>query len=171
MKIAMTTDHAGFEALKVLKQYLQEAGHEIVDFGPQYYDADDDYPDLIFPAAQAVAEGTCERAIIMGGSGQGEAIAANRFAGVRCALFYGPVKAKTAIDASGTASDDPFEIVRLSRTHNNTNVLSLSGRFMTLEEMKTAIDIWLETPFTDRGRHLRRTQKLAHFGKDSSKSM
>jgi ribose 5-phosphate isomerase B len=168
MKIAITTDHAGFDALREIKEYLLAEGHEIVDFGPCCFDAEDDYPDLIFPAAQAVAAGEVERAIIMGGSGQGEAIAANRFKGVRCALFYGPVKAKAAIDASGTASDDPFEIVRLSRTHNNANVLSLSGRFMTLDEMKQAIAIWLSTPFTDKGRHLRRTIKLNTFGEGAS---
>ncbi len=160
MKIAVTTDHAGFEALQDLKGYITSLGHECVDFGPQQFDADDDYPDFMFPAARAVASGDCERGIIMGGSGQGEAMAANRIKGVRCALFYGPVIAKAAVDAAGTISDDPYEIVRLSRQHNDANVLSLSGRFLTIQEMQTAIKIWLETPFSGAERHSRRVKKL-----------
>ena len=160
MKVAITTDHAGYEALKELKTYLESLGHECVDFGPTSFDAEDDYPLFIFPAAQAVASGECERAVIMGGSGQGEAIVANRVPGVRCALFYGPVVAKVAIDADGTMSDDPYEIVKLSRTHNDANVLSLSGRFLTVDEMKEAIRIWFETPFSGVERHSRRIQEM-----------
>ena len=160
MKLAITTDHAGFEALRELKTYLESLGHECVEFGPTKFDAEDDYPDFIVPAAQAVASGECERGIIMGGSGQGEAIAANRVKDVRAALFYGPAIAKTAIDAKGTMSDDPYEIVKLSRQHNDANVLSLSGRFLTLEQMQIAIKIWLETPFTGEERHARRIAKL-----------
>lgn len=160
MKVAITTDHAGFEALKELRVYLESMGHECIDYGPRQFDADDDYPDFIFPAARAVANGECERAVIMGGSGQGEAIAANRIKGVRCALFYGPVLAKEPIDAEGNMSDDPYEIVRLSRTHNNANVLSLSGRFLTIDEMKEALRIWFSTEFTPVERHERRIRKL-----------
>lgn len=160
MKIAVATDHAGFEALRQLKEFLQTLGHEVVDFGPQEYDAEDDYPDFMFPAAHAVAGGECERGIILGGSGQGEAMAANRIKGVRCALFYGPVVAKTSVDAEGSKSDDPYEIIKLSRQHNDANVLSLSGRFLTLDEMKQAIRIWLETPFSGAERHARRIRKL-----------
>lgn len=160
MKIALTTDHAGFEALRELKIFLESLGHECVDFGPKSLDMDDDYPDFMFPAAQAVAGGECQIGIIMGGSGQGEAMAANRLKGVRCALFYGLAVAKTAIDAEGTSSDDPYEILRLSRQHNHANVLSLSGRFLTLEEMKKAIRVWLETPYGEAERHVRRVRKL-----------
>ena len=160
MKIAITTDHAGFEALKDLKTYLESLGHNCVDYGPTELDADDDYPEFMFPAARAVASGECERGVIMGGSGQGEAMAANRIAGVRAALFYGPVTAKAAVDADGTMSDDPYEIVKLSRQHNDANVLSLSGRFLTLDEMKTALKLWLETPFSGAERHARRIRKL-----------
>jgi ribose 5-phosphate isomerase B len=160
MKIAVTTDHAGFQALQELKAFLQSLGHEVVDFGPQSFDAEDDYPEFMFPAARAVANGECERGIIMGGSGQGEAMAANRVKGVRCALFYGPVIAKVPIDADGNMSDDPYEIVKLSRQHNDANVLSLSGRFLTVEEMKAAVEIWLTTPFSNVERHSRRIQKL-----------
>jgi len=160
MKIAITTDHAGFEALKELKTYLEQLGHECVDFGPTSFDENDDYPDFMFPAAKAVASGECERGIIMGGSGQGEAIAANRIKGVRAALFYGLALAKQPINAEGDMSDDPYEIVKLSRQHNNSNVLSLSGRFLSIDEMKTAIKIWLETPFAEVERHARRVKKL-----------
>ncbi|QQS19691.1 RpiB/LacA/LacB family sugar-phosphate isomerase [Candidatus Saccharibacteria bacterium] len=160
MKIALTTDHAGFEALQELKVFLESLGHECVSYGPAVFDAEDDYPDFMFPAARAVARGDCERGVIMGGSGQGEAIAANRIPGVRAALFYGPVVAKTAVDAKGTMSDDPYEIVKLSREHNDANVLSLSGRFLTFDEMKTALKIWLETPFSGAERHARRIRKL-----------
>lgn len=160
MKIAITTDHAGFEALKELKTYLESLGHECIDYGPTVFDAEDDYPEFMFPAARAVAAGESERGVIMGGSGQGEAMAANRIAGVRAALFYGPVTAKAAVDADGTVSDDPYEIVKLSRQHNDANVLSLSGRFLTLDEMKTALKLWLETPFSGAERHVRRIRKL-----------
>ena len=160
MKIAVTTDHAGFEALQQLKTFLQSLGHEVADYGPPSFDPDDDYPDFMFTAAKAVAAGDCQAGIILGGSGQGEAMAANRVKGVRCALFYGPVVAKTAIDAEGNKSDDPYEIVKLSRQHNDANVLSLSGRFLSLEEMKQAIEIWLSTPFSDAERHARRVRKL-----------
>jgi ribose 5-phosphate isomerase B len=107
MKLALTTDHAGFEASKELKGWLESLGHEVVDYGPTELNADDDYPDFMFPAANAVANGECEEGIILGGSGQGEAIAANRVKGVRAAVFYGPVTAKVAVDAEGNTSDDP----------------------------------------------------------------
>lgn len=160
MKIALTTDHAGYEALRSLKTFIESLGHECFEFGPQNFNVDDDYPDFMFPAAKAVAHGECDRAIIMGGSGQGEAMAANRIKGVRCAVFYGPVVAKSAVDAGGTISDDPYEIIKLSRQHNDANVLSLSGRFLSHEEMETALKIWLETPFSGAERHSRRIKKL-----------
>lgn len=159
MKIAITTDHGGYEALQQLKPFIESLGHEYVDFGPQSLDMQDDYPDLIFPAARAVASSECERGIILGVSGQGEAMAANRVKGVRCALFYGPVTAKSQAGAE-EASGDPYELIKLSREHNDANVLSLSGRFLTLEEMKQALSLWLETPFSGEERHARRIKKL-----------
>lgn len=160
MKIAITTDHSGFETIRELEQYLIELGHDCINFGPTMFDPDDDYPDFMFPAAQAVANGDCDVAIIMGGSGQGEAMAANRIKGVRCAVFYGLATAKSAINAEGSMSDDPYEIIKLSRQHNNANVLSLSARFLSMDEMKKASKLWLETPVTDVKRHLRRIEKL-----------
>lgn len=163
MKIAITTDHTGLTyggAFNELKTFLDFLGHEYVDFGPPTLNMDDDYPDYMFPAAQAVASGECEVGIILGGSGQGEAMAANRIPGARCALFYGPALAKTAINAEGDTSDDPYEILRLSRQHNHANILSLSARFLAFDEMKQAIQIWLETPYSDEPRHMRRVDKL-----------
>ncbi len=160
MKIAITTDHTGYDILQSLKTWLQAEGHECVDYGPPRLDTEDDYPDLMFPAARAVASGQCEAGIILGGSGQGEAMVANRVKGARCTLFYGPVQAKTAIDAEGNISDDPYEILRLSRQHNHANMLSLSDRFLSVDEMKQAITIWLKTPYSDLERHVRRVRKL-----------
>lgn len=163
MKIAITTDHAGYDAVQQLIPFLESLGHECSNYGPKDLDPQDDYPDFMFPAAKAVAAGDCEVGIILGGSGQGEAIAANRIKGVRCAVFYGPVIAQQAINAEGETSDDPYEIVKLSRQHNDANILSLSGRFLTLEQMKQAVQIWLETPFSGAERHARRISKLDDF--------
>ena len=160
MKIAVTTDHAGFEALQELESFIQSLGHHVIDFGPAAYDPADDYPDFMFPAAAAVAKGDCEAGVILGGSGQGEAMAANRLKGVRCTVFYGGAIAKSAVDVDGNTSQDPYEILRLSRQHNRANVLSLSARFLSLDEMKQAIQIWLETPWSDDERHVRRVRKL-----------
>jgi ribose 5-phosphate isomerase B len=163
MKIAVTTDHTGLAYGSVfpqLKEFIKSLGHEIIDFGPQELNMDDDYPDFMFPAANAVAGGECEAGIIMGGSGQGEAMAANRIKGVRCALFYGLATAKEPIDAEGTMSDDPYEILKLSRQHNYANMLSLSARFLSLEEMKKAVEVWLGTPYSGVERHERRVNKL-----------
>lgn len=160
MKLALTTDHAGFEQLKQLQAFLEAAGHECVNYGPKSFDPDDDYPDLIFPAVQAVAGGQCEKAIIMGGSGQGEAMTANRVKGVRAAVYYGPATAQAAIDAGGGKATDEFEILRLSRQHNDANVLSLAARFLTQPQIEQAVTIWLETPFSNEERHARRIKKL-----------
>jgi ribose 5-phosphate isomerase B len=160
MNIALATDHTGFEQLKDIKEYLESLDYECSDFGPTSLNIGDDYPDFIFKAAQAVAEGSCERGIILGGSGQGEAMAANRIKGVRCAVFYGPAVVGRIIDANGRVSSSPYEIVRLSREHNNSNMLSLAARFVSLMDMKQVIKLWLETPFTEQPRHVRRIDKL-----------
>jgi ribose 5-phosphate isomerase B len=163
MRIAITTDHTGlaYDGLfDELKTFLQTLGHQYVDYGPRSFDMDDDYPDFMFPAAKAVAEGECDYGIIMGGSGQGEAMVANRVKGVRCTLFYGPAIAKVPIDAEGHRSDDPYEILRLSRQHNHANMLSLSSRFLSMEQMKQAITVWLDTPYSEAERHARRVHKL-----------
>lgn len=160
MKIALSTDHAGFDRLDYLKNFLESHGYECVNFGPTEYVPDDDYPDYIRPAAEAVASGACELGIIFGGSGEGEAIAANRVKGVRCSVYYGPSHPVETIDAEGHTAVDDFEILRLSRKHNNANMLSLSGRFLTNEDVVQAVTVWLATPFEGEERHQRRIAKL-----------
>jgi ribose 5-phosphate isomerase B len=164
MKIALTTDHAGFEQIKALQTFLEQQGHECVNYGPTAFDANDDYPGLILPAAKAVASGECERAVIMGGSGQGEAIAANRVKEVRAAVYYGPATPQGAIDAGGAAAEDEFEIIRLSRQHNDANVLSLAARFLSQEQIEKAVVLWLATPFSNEERHARRIKQLDELG-------
>jgi len=160
MNIALATDHAGLEQLKELQIYLEDLGHNCQNFGPASLKPDDDYPDFIFPAAIAVAAGEFERGIILGGSGQGEAMAANRIKGVRCAVFYGPAVARRPVDIEGDISHDPLEIVRLERRHNDANMLSLAARFVSLQEMKSVVKLWLETEFSGEDRHKRRIAKL-----------
>lgn len=160
MKLALATDHAGYDDLKSLQVWLEEQGHLCRNFGPEKANKEDDYPDFIRPAALAVASGEYERGIILGGSGQGEAMVANRTAGVRCAVFYGPAVARRPIDVAGHTSRDPYEIIKLSRQHNDANMLSLSARFLSLPEMKHATLLWLDTPFSDDPKHSRRINKF-----------
>jgi ribose 5-phosphate isomerase B len=163
MKIALSSDHAGYEESQEIKKFLGELGHEVIDFGPKEYNASDDYPDFMFPAAKSVATKECEAGIIIGGSGQGEAMSANRIKGVRCAVFYGPVVPTGKVDIEGDLSTNPYEILKLSRMHNLANVLSLSSRFLNLGQMKRAIDIWLSTPIGSEERHVRRAGKLDSY--------
>ena len=160
MTIALATDHAGFEQLKELEAFLESLGHKCHNFGPISLKPDDDYPDFIFPAAKTVASGDCERGIIIGRSGQGEAMAANRVKGVRCAVYYGPAVARKVVDAHGRTSHNPLEVVRLSREHNDSNMLSLGASFISLKDIKNVVKLWLETPFSGENRHQRRNQKL-----------
>lgn len=163
MKIALSTDHTGLcygGIYEALKSHIESLGHEPIDFGPKQLDMTDDYPDFILPAAQAVATNQAQAGIILGGSGQGEAMAANRIKGVRCTVFYGPAVAKNSVDAEGHVSRDPYEILRLSRQHNHANMLSLASRFLDFEEAKKAVEIWLATPYSNSPRHLRRIKKL-----------
>ena len=143
MKIHIATDHAGLDLKNIIRDYLISKGHEVTDHGAHEYDAQDDYPDYIFPCAKAVASDLESRGIILGGSGQGEAMAANRVKGVRAAVFY----------------NGPVEIVKLSREHNNANILSLGARFMTEDEIYGIIEMWLDESFGG-GRHQRRIDKL-----------
>lgn len=143
MKIYIGADHAGYEMKEMLKKYLAELGHQVEDKGAFKYEPDDDYPDFVLPVARAVASDSESRGIIIGGSGQGEAMAANRVKGVRAAVFYG----------------GNFEIVELSRKHNNANILSLGARFIDDEIAKKAVKLWLETQF-EGGRHQNRINKI-----------
>ena len=143
MKIHLATDHAGLELKEKVKLYLSDLNYEVIDHGAYEYDALDDYPDFIFPCAKAVSNDIESKGIILGGSGQGEAMAANRVKGVRAAVFY----------------NGPDEIIKLSRQHNNANILSLGARFLSEEEMYKIIEVWLSTDF-ESGRHQRRIEKL-----------
>ena len=145
MKIHLATDHAGLDLKNSIKEYLIDNGHDVTDHGAHEYDALDDYPDFIFPCAQAVASDVSSRGIILGGSGQGEAMAANRIKGVRAAVFY----------------NGSIDIVKLSREHNNANILSIGARFMNEGEIRDVLEIWFNEPF-EGGRHQRRIEKLDH---------
>lgn len=153
MKIALSTDHAGFEATRHLQEFLTKKGYECAYFGPEVANPEDDYPDFIKGAARAVAEGECAAGIIFGGSGQGEAIVANRFRGVRCGVYYGSAR---RLDGTG----DKYEILRLNKQHNDANMLSLAARFLDQHEIEQAVTVWLETPFSEDGRHVRRINKI-----------
>lgn len=164
MKIALSTDHAGFERLKKLKEGLEMAGYATHDFGPASFNVDDDYPDFIRLACESILAGGCTVGIIFGGSGQGEAMMANRFNGIRCAVWYGPSTPIEAVDAKGLMSQDPYEILRLSKEHNNANMLSIAGRFVNdAETLKVAI-LWLNHQFKNEERHARRVAKLDQTG-------
>ena len=143
MIIHIATDHAGLELKEKVKSYLSKLDYEVIDHGAYEYDALDDYPDFIFPCAKAVSNDLNSKGIILGGSGQGEAMAANRVKGVRAAVFY----------------NGPDEIIKLSRQHNDANILSLGARFMSDQEMYKIIELWLTTDF-ESGRHKRRIEKL-----------
>jgi ribose 5-phosphate isomerase B len=160
MNIALACDHAGFEQLKDLQFFLESQGHTCQNFGPKTLNINDDYPDYIFLAAQAVASGACERGIVMGSSGQGEAIAANRLKGVRCGVYYGPAVVGRIIDANGRVSSSPYEIVRLTRQHNDANMLSIAARFVSMSDIQNVVKLWLDTPFSGEARHVRRIDKL-----------
>lgn len=162
MKIFIGADHAGYELKEKLKIYLTELelGYELVDKGAFAYDANDDYPDFANSVAKAVADNKDSFGIILGGSGQGEAMCANRIAGVRAAVFYGEVLPQDAIDINGEKSKDPFEIILLERRHNDANILSLGVRFISEDEAKFAAELFLRTEFKGEERHKRRIAKF-----------
>lgn len=162
MKIYIGADHTGYELKEKLIIYLSELelGYEVKDQGAFQYDADDDYPDFIRPVAEAVAKDKESFGIILGGSGQGEAMCANRVKGVRAAVFYGEAVPKEVIDIKGQKSVDPFEIIKLARVHNNANILSLGVRFLSFDEIKFATELFLLTKFENEERHVRRINKL-----------
>ena len=140
--IVLATDHAGFELKEHVKKFLSEKGFEIKDFGAVEYDALDDYPDFIIPAAKFISKHKLI-GIIFGGSGQGEAMAANRIKGTRAAVFY----------------DGPDDIIELSKLHNNANILSIGARFVSKQKSEEIINLWLSTDF-EKGRHQKRIDKL-----------
>lgn len=160
MKIYIGCDHTGYEIKTNLIKYLSGLGHEVKDKGPFRFDADDDYTDFVRPVAEVVAKDEGSFGIIMGGSGQGEAMCANRVPGARAAVFYAEALPQASIDIKGGKSTDPYEIVKLARVHNNANILSLSIRFLSEDQIKFAIELFLATEFKGEERHLRRIKKL-----------
>jgi ribose 5-phosphate isomerase B len=160
MTIYLAADHAGFTLKEALRVFLEKSGHNVIDCGAYKLDPIDDYPDFISKAAKLVSKDLRARAIILGGSGQGEAMVANRYDGVRCAVFYGPMQPKLMIDAEGHASNDPYSIVKLERLHNDANILSLGARFITPTEAQRAVELFLQTEFSAGERHIRRISKF-----------
>jgi ribose 5-phosphate isomerase B len=141
MKLGIGSDHAGFEYKERIKQLLKELGHDVRDFGTDSSREPVDYPDFIRPVAEAVAKGELERGIVLGGSGNGEAIVANRVRGIRCAVCWN------------------LESARLAREHNDANVLSLGQRMMSADLALEIVKVWLNTPFAG-GRHERRIREI-----------
>jgi len=145
MKVFLGSDHAGYKMKEMLEVFVHDMGHEAIDKGVIHPEPQDDYPDYIAPVAREVSRNPDNtRGIILGGSGQGEAMLANRFKGIRAVVFYG----------------GSMEIVKLSRTHNNANILSLGARFISDKEAREAVALWLDTPFSEDKRHNRRIGKI-----------
>ena len=140
MKIAIGSDHAGFRYKEEIREHLARLGHEVQDLGA-FSEETVDYPKFIRPVAEAVAQGICERGIVLGGSGNGEAIVANRVAGIRCALCW------------------DLRSARFGRQHNDANMISLGQRMISIEAALEIVDVWLATPFQG-GRHLERIQQI-----------
>lgn len=145
MKIAVASDHAGFELKERLRVYLQHEGYDVADLGPRTYTPGDDYPDFAGPAAEMVSKGEADRAILVCDSGIGVDIVANKLPGVRSALVH----------------DE--ELARLTREHNDTNVLALGSMFVDEEKAKRIAKNWLETEFSDADRHKRRLAKITEL--------
>lgn len=154
MRIHIATDHAGLDFSTQLQDHLRSAGHDVVDHGPIVYDAVDDYPAFCIRAAQAVvrdrAAGIDTLGIVFGGSGNGEQIAANKVEGVRAALVWN------------------LSTAELAREHNDANVIAIGARQHTFDEVTALIDRFLETPFSDEERHVRRIAQIADFERDGS---
>lgn len=144
MKVFLASDHAGYELKEALTPFLAERGFEVEDVGPAVLNPHDDYPDYLGQLGREVAEHKGSFGIGIGGSGQGEAMSANRMPGARAAVYYG----------------GPGEIIKLSREHNDANILCLGARFLSIDEAKEAVLTWLQTPFSGEERHARRIQKL-----------
>jgi ribose 5-phosphate isomerase B len=153
-KVYIAADHAGYSLKEELIPYIGTLGYEVEDLGAHAFDETDDYPDFITPCAQKVVGDMGSFGMILGASGQGEAIAANRIRGVRAAVFYGAPTA-TQQDAQGRVLD----LITSVRAHNDANILSIGARFVSLEEAKEAVNSFLSTPFSGEDRHVRRISK------------
>ncbi len=142
--ILLASDHAGFEMKQSLVEYVRELGYSVEDLGPYEFDQGDNYPELIAPLARRISENPdLYSGVVIGGSGQGEAMVCNRFQAVRAAVYYG----------------GDMEIVRLSRAHNDANILAFGARFVEIEQAKDAVSLWLSTRF-EGGRHVSRVKAI-----------
>jgi ribose 5-phosphate isomerase B len=148
MKIFFASDHAGFELKNALIGFVKTLGHEAIDCGAERFDEGDDYPDIIPNALKEITQNTEARAIILGGSGQGEAIVANRISGVRAIVYYG----------------GNLDIVTIGRGHNDANALSLGARFVSEDEAREAVQRFLNASFSNEERHTRRINKIDRNG-------
>ncbi|CAB4640415.1 MAG: ribose-5-phosphate isomerase [Actinobacteria bacterium] len=145
MRIHIGSDHAGLELKAELVKHLSSNGHDVTDHGPHEYDALDDYPDFCIPAAQAVAKDPSSLGIVLGGSGNGEQIAANKVKGIRAALAWS------------------IETAKLAKEHNNANVVAVGGRMHEISSVKEIIDAFIGEPFSNDERHVRRIKKISDF--------
>jgi ribose 5-phosphate isomerase B len=145
MRIHIGSDHAGLELKNELLAHLVNSGHDVTDHGPYEYDALDDYPDFCIPAAQAVAKDPTSLGVVIGGSGNGEQISANKVKGIRAVLAWS------------------IETAKLGKEHNNANVVSIGGRMHSIDQCKEIIDAFIATPFSNDERHIRRINKIAKF--------
>jgi len=150
MRLHIGSDHAGLELKAILVDHLRGQGHEVTDHGPHEYDALDDYPKFCIPAAEAVAMDPQALGIVLGGSGNGEQIAANKVIGIRAALVWSN------------------EIAKLAREHNNANVISIGGRMHSPELCKEFIDTFISTPFSHDDRHIRRINQISLYEEDGA---
>lgn len=147
MKIYIASDHAGFELKSFLKSRFIEDGMRVLDLGPEDFVLEDDYPEFISKVAKEVSKDSSSKGIVIGYSGQGEAMVSNRFPNVRCAVYYGGDK----------------NILRLSREHNDANVLSLGAHFLDKEEAYSVVSYWLKTEFSHEARHIRRINEIEDY--------
>ena len=145
MRVHIGSDHAGLELKNSLVDHLKDSGHDVIDHGPHEYDALDDYPVFCIPAAQAVASEKGSFGIVLGGSGNGEQMAANKVKGIRAALVWS------------------VETAKLAREHNDANVIAIGGRMHSIEVCKELIDVFLATPFSNDQRHIRRIGQVSNF--------
>ena len=150
MRVHIGGDHAAFELLTDLVAFLEGNGHEVTNHGPHTYDAVDDYPVFVLRAAQAVAADPGSFGVVLGGSGNGEQMAANKVAGIRAALCY----------------DD--ELARLAREHNDAQVISIGARMATVEQARSMVEVFLATPFSNDPRHVRRIDMVSAFESDGT---
>lgn len=151
--IILAADHAGFEMKEHVKKFLQKKGYEVEDCGAYTYDTEDDYPEFMLKAAKKVALNKESKAIIFGGSGQGEAIVANKVKGIRAVVY----------------NYSNLDIIRLSREHNDSNILSIGERFITKEQAVKAVNLWLNTSFSNEAKHKRRISQIEKIEKDLCK--